>query len=67
MAGRGPTPAVLNTTLTLPDSNTLAGVMKLSDTQNQEARGEGPKPLPKVRSGDRLLGPLAWSLNSIIT
>ncbi len=27
----------------------LSGVMKWSDTQNQEAWGEGPRPLPKVR------------------
>ncbi len=26
-----------------------SGVMKWPDTHSQEARGEGPKPLPKVR------------------
>ena len=26
-----------------------AGVTKWPDTQNEEARGEGPKPLPMVR------------------
>ena len=38
------------------------GVMKWPGTQHQEAWGEGPKPLPKVRSGSRLLGLLAWCL-----
>ena len=39
-----------------------SGVMKWEDTQNQEARGEGPKPVPKVRQVWWLVSQLSYSV-----